>query len=458
MRLAPAAILRGVQDPAAAQAAVRAKVEEAMARLVAAAKEFRHDCRSQAQVDVDTLIDPAGEAVASLVDTERSPGAASLATPIDLIVFETWALGHLGDRDELDLDVNTHHRLWFGLGAWIGEAMRARHGGFWLFAGDDPRAWRVGFTKILLEIAPHAFAEKLLRAGQGMARRMVAEIERIRLEHEHQAAHEGGEVKGKFTPQHYARLHTVPLAQWLVLDMATVSAYWGQRKVAELIPAVKEAGQRLPPQNGPVLQRIAEALGKLAQDKPAAPQVADRGLYEAVAQVLGLRYVTAPVAVDLVEKLVLPGLLVGYPEKFPPLGDDDIENIRRGQDLFAVYVDVVPYELSGVDGGFLGTFQPDELGTPYPDRRDLELGRGDWLAVNPARLRPLLDRFDPKRMLATYERFVDYVARHEGVPRLRDDGMATAKNVARSLADLRACVQVMKPGHALVFRLLPPAA
>lgn len=446
-----------MSDPNAARA--KEKIEEALAKVSSAARSFSARAKSQAGVDLRELCDPEGEAVTSLVDGERSAGAAALALPMELITFESWLLGHLGDRDELDLDVNTHKDIWFALGAWLAETLRERHGGFWLVGGEDPRAWRVGFSKILLEIAPHVFAERLLRSGQGCAKKMVAEIDRIREQHEQQAAADGGTAKDRYQPQHYARLHTIPLAQWLVIDMARLQPAWAQKTVAELRGLVAEAGKRLPPQNAAVVEKVGEMLGKLEDDKPAAAQAKERGLYEAVAQIYAMKRATPPIAVDVLEKVVLPALLIGFPDKFPPLGDDDVAAIRKGTDLFAVYVDVVPYAHPAEEGGFLGTFAPSELGTPYPDRGNLDVGKGDWLAVNPAKLKPLLDKFDPKRLVATFKRFVDYVNAQPNVPRLREVGMPLAETAARALADLRACVAAAsEPGGALVFRLLPPPA
>src|SRR5262249_53077228 len=152
----------------------RPRPEEGMQKISPAARSCADRLRSQAGVDTRELIDPEGESVASLVDVEGSPGAAALALPMDLITFETWVLGHVSDRDELDLDVGAHKDLWFGFGAWIGEALRHRHGGVWLFPAEDPHAWHLGFSKILLEIAPHVFAGKVLQAGGGGSRARVS--------------------------------------------------------------------------------------------------------------------------------------------------------------------------------------------------------------------------------------------------------------------------------------------
>ena len=436
--------------------APKARGDEAMGKLVAGASSFADRVRAQAGVDVRELIDPEGESVSSLVDVEGSAGAAALALPIDVITFDSWVLGNIGDRDELDLDVGAHRDLWFAFGAWIGETLRMRHGGFWLLPSEDPASWRLGFSKILLEIAPHVFAERLLRAGQGMTRRMLAEIERIRGLHDEQADTDGGKAKDRYAPQHYARLHTVPLAQWMVLDIARISAAWSKETTGKLRALVAEEGKKLPPQNAPILVKVDEALGKLEADKPAATQVGDRGLYEAVAQIVGLRRATAPVAVDILEKIVLPALHMGVPDKFPPLGDDDLASIKKGTDLFAVMVDVVPYVHQTQEGGFLSAFTAEDMTTPYPDRGNLELGKGDWVGINATRIRPMLEKLDANKLLLAFERFVEYVGKQPGVPRLGDVGRALAESTARCLMDLRAAVTSLGEGKLLVFRLLPP--
>ncbi len=432
------------------------KTDEVIAKLAAAARSFGARAKSQAAIDLEALIDPDGDSVAGLVDAEKTPGAAALAVPLDLLTFETWVLGHLGDRDELELDINTHREAWFSLGAWIGETLRRRHGGFWMLVTDDPRAWRLAFTKILLEIAPHAFAEKLLRSGEGFARKMVSEMERIRLGHEEQAQAEGGIAAEKYAFQHYARMHTVPLAQWLVLDGERLRQVWTEVPVGALKARIVEEGAKLGPQNAPAIEQVVTRLSKLDAEKPAA-QIQDRGLFEAIAQLLGLKRATPPLAVDVLEKLVLPALHIGIPASIPPLGEDDVQNIKNGADLFAVWVDVVPYVHQAHEGGFLGAFDPKELATPYPDRTNLDVGKGDWLVVNPQRLVTLFERFDPKKMLAAYQGFIAHVAKLPGVPRIRNEG-SLAENVARAASDLRACLGSLDSKSMLVFRLLPPPA
>jgi large subunit ribosomal protein L23 len=180
--------------------------------------------------------------------------ARGLASGLELITFDTWLFGQIGDKDALDLKAEEHWEVWFSFGAWIGETIRRRHGGHWLLMGDDPHTWRIGFSKLLLEIAPFQFSEQLLRMGSGATRKMVAEIERIRVLHEEQKERDHGQSLDRFLAQHYIRMHTVPLGQWMAMDCAGLAKLWNEETVAKLIEVIKERGPRLGPQNGQIVE------------------------------------------------------------------------------------------------------------------------------------------------------------------------------------------------------------
>ena len=164
---------------AEAEKEARERYVQVIAQIREGNHAFASKVRSQIGMLLEEFIDPDGEAVATLAEVEGDAGALALAMPLDMITLETWLFGQIGDQEELDLDINSHRELWFTLGAWIGETMRLRHGGHWLFAGDDPKGWRLGFSKVMLEVVPHLFAEQLLRLGQGAVKKLLSEIERI---------------------------------------------------------------------------------------------------------------------------------------------------------------------------------------------------------------------------------------------------------------------------------------
>lgn len=442
---------------AAAEQQARERFEKAMNELREGAYRFANRARTESELIIEELIDPEGETVETLAETEGDQGALALAQSLELITFDTWLFGQIGDKEELDLKTEDHWEMWFTFGAWIGETIRRRHGGHWLLMGDDPHTWRIGFSKIFLEIAPFVFAEQLLRMGSGATKKMVTEIERIRQLHVDQQEKDGGKEVDRFLAQHYIRLHTVPLGQWMSMDFARLAKLWNEEPVATLIEAIKEAGPRLGPGNAQIVEQVVAAISRANQAEPIAKQTNDRGLFEAIAQIVGLRRATAPVAIDILERVVMPALHVGIPEKFPPLDEDDFGNLHKGIEMFAFFVEVMPHKFQADDEGFLATIPHDQLTTPYADRNVLEIGKGDWVVVNPAHFIPMLSEFEPDKLLEKYDEFVKYVRSIPEAPNRRDDGRMLAETAIRALADLKVCVGTAAQNNdALLFRLLPP--
>lgn len=440
-----------------AEAEAQARYQEIIEKLREGHHALTTQLREQSGIVFDEIIDPEGEAISCLAEVEGDSGALALATPLDMITTETWLLGQIGDADELDLDNKSHREFWFNLGACLGETLRLRHGGHWLFMGDDPRAWRLGFSKIFLEIVPHLFAEQLLRMGPGAVKKMLAEIERLRLNHEAQKEKDQGKELDRFSPQHYIRMHTMPLGQWMVMDFASLGKLWNEGPTKDLIVAIKEAGQKLGEQNAPVVEQIVQALQKANQEKPIAQQTKDKGLFEAIAQIVGMRRTSQPIAMDILESLVIPALHIGVPESFPPLDEEDIGKMHKGIELFALFVDIVPHKHQAWDDGFLNAIPTDDLATPYRDKTNLEIGKGDWVIVNPKRFVEMLDGYEPDKLLVKYDEFVKHLRENPDAPNRRDNGRQLAETVTHSLKDFGECVrQATEQKQALLFRLLPP--
>lgn len=430
--------------------------QDAIERIREGNYRFTSKVRGQSSVVLEELVDPDGEAIATLADSEGDQGALALSIALDVITFETWLFGQIGDVESLDLDRGNHEETWFNFGAWIGELLRLRHGGHWLIPGDDPKSWRLGFSKIMLEIIPWFFSEQLLRSGPGAVKRLLGEIERLRLSHEEQAEKNGGQEIDRYTAEHYVRLHTVPLGQWMVMDFDLLERLWNKAPAKELAKELRSAGKKLGEQNAPILTKVLEAVEGVNAAEPIVKQAPDRGLFEAVAQIVGLRRTTQPVAVDILEKMILPALHIGVPDKFPPLDSDDLAQIRKGIELFALFVDIVPHKFQADDEGFLGSIPQEDLASPYGEK-SVDVGKGDWVVVKASRFKEMFIGFDSKRLLARYMEFVEHVKATPKAPHRRDDGRHLAEMVANSLADLRACITAAaKENHSLVFRLLPP--
>jgi hypothetical protein len=165
------------------------------------------------------------------------------------------------------------------------------------------------------------------------------------------------------------------------------------------------------------------------------------------------------VAVDIVERMVMPAMHIGIPEAFPPLDEDDLAQLRKGIELFALFVEVIPHKFSAEDEGFLGSIPHERMSSPYGDRKNLEIGKGDWVIIDVTHFKEMLLEFDSKRLLDTYDEFVTYVNRDPRAPRRRDDGRMVAETVSRALAEMKACLMAAaKDNLSVVFRLLPPPA
>ena len=117
------------QQLAAAEQQAKERFERATKELREGAYRFSSRARGQSELIIEELIDPEGETVASIAEVEGDQGAVALAQSLELITFDTWLFGQIGDKEELDLKAEEHWDVWFSFGAWIGETIRRRHGG-----------------------------------------------------------------------------------------------------------------------------------------------------------------------------------------------------------------------------------------------------------------------------------------------------------------------------------------
>ena len=100
----------------------------------------------------------------------------------------------------------------------------------------------------------------MLRTGSGATKKMVTEIERIRQLHVDQEEKDNGKSLDRFVAQHYIRLHTVPLGQWMSMDFANLAKLWNEAPVEKLVAELKEKGPRLGPQNTQIVDQVIAAL------------------------------------------------------------------------------------------------------------------------------------------------------------------------------------------------------
>lgn len=82
----------------AAESAAKERFERAMNELRDGAYRFANRARTQSELIIEELIDPEGETVESLAEVEGDTGAAALSQSLELITFDTWLFGQIGDQ------------------------------------------------------------------------------------------------------------------------------------------------------------------------------------------------------------------------------------------------------------------------------------------------------------------------------------------------------------------------
>jgi len=239
-----------------------------------------------------------------------------------------------------------------------------------------------------------------------------------------------------------------PVGQWMSMDLRRVMTLWKAEPASKLIAAVKEKGPRLGADNASVVEQLLAALARARQAEPIGKQTTDRGLFEAIAQIVGLRRATAPVAIDLLERTVMPALQIDATAAVVPPSAAELSKPQTGVELFELFV--ARAGKRAVVKGLLGAIPDTDLSTPYADDKATEIGDGDWVVVASAPLAARLKNYDPRNLVAQYDRFVDRL-------KVRDNDRVLVDTTARTLADLAACVDTaVQNRDALVFRTLPP--
>ncbi len=238
-----------------------------------------------------------------------------------------------------------------------------------------------------------------------------------------------------------------PAGQWMSMDLARVRTLWDAEPAATLIAAIKEEGPRLGADNASIVEQVASTLARARQDEAIGKQSSDRGLFEAIAQIVGLRRATAPVAIDLLEQVVMPVLHIDPNTEVSWQPSDDAAKPQTGVELFERFVEGA--RKGGPVKGLLGAIPDADLRTPYPDGQWGNVVDGDWVIVASAALASRLTSFDAQKLDAQYERFLERL-------KVRDDDRVLVDVSRRALADLAALVATAGQNKdALVFRTLP---
>jgi hypothetical protein len=349
-----------------------------------------------------------------------------------------------------------HQMLALGLAGALAQRLHAEHQAFWFGNRDAPEGASLGFPDALIMLSPFGAVMDALGQGKlGKLDELSGEIRRS-LASVRFSANPTAQPQGKLAPEDYQRLFDPGFLQFTVLDAAKGKSTF-EGKPEQLARDIREALSRTqPPLPAEARQQfegqIVGSLQRLEPGKSLAEQI-ERA--PRVVELMGHLFATVggtgSAPEEFWQDLVLPLLFIGAPESFPPLDEEEVNAFKQGADPLALFVDMVPYSQPAPEEGLLGAFDVGDLGLPHPSFA--KVGAVRLIQLNTAKVKPLLERFDPDKTRDALKRFTDYLAQKAGTPATPSpQGEEMLKAALTLLTDLRRSV-VGTPGNLCLRRL-----
>ncbi|MDC0707970.1 hypothetical protein POL68_05760 [Stigmatella sp. ncwal1] len=352
-----------------------------------------------------------------------------------------------------------HQALALGVAGAFAARMTAEHQAFWFPNRDSPEGATLGFPEAIIMLSPFGAVMDALGQGKlGRLEELAADIRRSLGQVRFGGANPGAALgQPKLAPADYQRLFDPGFLQFVVLDPNKTKTTL-ETKPDVLARDVKEALGRtqppLPPEakqqfEGQIvtsLQRL-EATKSLADQVERAPRLAEL-LAHMVATVGG----TGCAPEEFWHEIVLPLLFIGVPQNFPPLDEDEVQAFQQGAEPLALFVDVVPHMQPAPEEGLLGAFEMTEIGLAHP--AFARVGALRLIQINPERIKPLLEQFDPDKTADAVRRFTKYVAEKAGKPTEETpQGKEMLQAAMMLLADLKRAGTTVQGGQLCLRRL-----
>lgn len=340
-----------------------------------------------------------------------------------------------------------HQTLALGLAGAFALRLIQEHQAFWFPNRDSPEGATLGFPDAIIMLSP--FGAVMDSLGQGKLARLddlASDIRRslgqARLNVN--PAQALGTQAPKLSPVDYQRLFDPGFLQFVVLDPNKTKTALDTKPDALSRDVRNALGRTQPPLPPEARQQfdgqIVQSLARLDATKPLLDQ-AERAprLAELMAHLFGTVGGTGSAPEDFWHEVVLPLLFIGNPASFPPLDDEELEAFRQGVDVLPLFVDLVPYAHKAPDEGLLGAFEMSDIGLVHPGFA--KVGALRLIRINSARIKPLLDQFDPAKTADTLKRFTEYLAKSAGKPATASpQGDEMLKAALTLLADLKRSV------------------
>lgn len=352
-----------------------------------------------------------------------------------------------------------HQALALGIAGAFAMRLIIEHKGFWFPNRDSPEGATLGFPEAIIMLSPFgavmdALAQAKLPRLDDLANDIRRSLGQVRFGAN--PAQALGSQSPQLSPADYQRLFDPGFLQFIVADPAKTKTAL-ETKPDALARDVREAlGRTQPPLPPEARQQfegqIVQSLQRLEPGKSLADQ-ADRAprLAELMTHLFATVGGTGSAPEEFWHDIVLPLLFIGTPASFPPLDEEELEAFRQGMDPLALFVDVVPHAHPAPDEGLLGAFEMSEIGLVHPAFQ--KVGALRLIRINPARLKPLLEKFDASKAMDTLNRFTEHVSKAAGQPSTQSpQGKEMLQAAMTLLTDLQRSV-LQAQGEVCLRRL-----
>lgn len=344
-----------------------------------------------------------------------------------------------------------HQALALGLAGAFAARMAMEHQAFWFPNRDSPEGATLGFPDAIIMLSPFgAVMDAMVQGKLALLDKLAGDIRGslAQVRFNPTAAISLGGSQPKLGPADYQRLFDPGFLQFVVLDPAKAKDAF-EAKPEVLAREVKDAlGRTQPPLPQEARQQfegqIVMSLQRLEPGKSLADQVerAPR-MVELMAHLAATAGGTGCAPEEFWAEIVLPLLFIGVPQQFPPLDDEELEAYKKGIEPLALFVDVVPHAHQAPEEGLLGIFDVQDIGLPHPSFA--KVGALRLIQINPARIKGLLEQFDPEKMVDAVKRFTQHLAEKSGKPAEESpQGKEMMQAAMMLLSDLKRAVTTVQ--------------
>ena len=224
------------------------------------------------------------------------------------------------------VDRADHQAIALGLSGVFADHLQGQHHAFWFPNREALEGAALGFPDALMVLAPFgAVVDALVRGNLGLLDEMEKDIGRSLSQVRFSASQAAG---ARLTAADYQRLFDPGFIQFVAVNPAKAKASW-DRTPPQLAREIRDALGRMPNSvPGDVRKQLESqligALDRLEPDKKVSGQ-SERvsRLSELVAHLFASTEVSGSAPEELWVDVILPSLLFGTPQRFPPLEEAD---------------------------------------------------------------------------------------------------------------------------------------